>query len=153
MGLGKKHSIKSRVIAFMALVISLCYVLGPIPLKLGDVFHVISHELEAPKNILQHNFDVHNTPQEKDKEAIKYDKTIAHQHEILEILDTVFNGETSKDPVNKSNYLELKIDKHFFSARYTIPQKYSSRSPYIFTKKTLKVQRGYPDMPLKPPAT
>ncbi len=151
MRLDKKHSIKSTVTRNMAFVISLCYVLGPIQLKLGDFFHLISHELRAPKNILQHSFEAHPT-QESDEATAKYDETVVHRHEILEILAIVFNGEISKDPVNKSDQLKLKVDKHFCSVRYTIPQKFSSISPYIFSKKALKIQRGYPDIPLKPPA-
>jgi len=146
----KDQSSKYRIFKYMAVFISFCYVLSPLYHQFDTMLHNFAHNFGPPEYILQHNFEDIDFSEVIVSQNEKND--LNHRHGVLEILDIVFEGDNSKDPINKSNDLELKVDKHFCNARYSIPQKFSSKSPYIFTKNTLKVQRGYPDTPLKPPA-
>lgn len=121
--------LKTHIIKFTAIVISMIYLLMPIHKEVKITLHNISHFLEMPNVILSHN---HN---ENLNYKVKSSTITYHEHKILDLLDALTNTDTSTKDSNKPYETNNKIDKHFHSLKYTILNRVSTKSVVFYNYK------------------
>lgn len=106
-------NIKTHIIKFIAIVISITYLVMPIHKEVKSTLHSISHFLEIPKNILSHD--------KKDNLNYKTASTFTyHEHKILDILDSFSKANTSDSDSNQQRIVISKIDKHYYTPKYKV---------------------------------
>jgi len=88
----------------MVLIISVCYILGPIRQEISSVLHVVLHTIEMPDQVLSHNVSGESqeiTHSTHDHKALDED----HEHKTLSFIEEVINSMTD-DPFSSEVPLE-----------------------------------------------
>jgi len=114
-----QNSIKQFIIRAMALTITLCYIFGPLHVQVSNILHTISHNFNAPTYVLQHDADHNN-------EYIKHlnsgtaltNHQPTHQHQFLELLETIFNANGNNNNEGETTLNDFKIKKHIVLDTY-----------------------------------
>ena len=155
MQLTQKNSIKTNFYRLMAVIITLCYVLGPAQLPIKTILHTISHNLEIPSYVLQHN-NLDNSNYVKDLSLGEHKdvKQLNHKHQVIDLLDLVFNQETNKNKNQRGEptQLDTKIKKHITSKAYTLVFHNNQQIDQpIFWKIDVCPKIGYLDQLYRPP--
>ena len=107
---------KIHIVKFIAIVISIIYVLMPIHKELKSALHSISHFLQMPDHLISHNQN------ENLNYEVKVPTILYHEHKILNLLDAFTDANTSANESNKPNLVDSIIDKHFYSSKYSLPK-------------------------------
>lgn len=107
-----RHKIKLTLLKAMAVVITMCYVIEPVQDQLKYILHYISHNLEAPSYILQHDNNITN------KENYNFQSSITnHEHKILDFIDKLISSTKDKDKHQgqsvKEYFSSKKIIEHY----------------------------------------
>ena len=106
-----QKGLKPFVIKIAILVMSICYVFGPSHTEVNKLLHVITHQLEMPDNVISHStvsnldYEVHETHALNKSEEV-------HNHNLLQLLDSILKASGSEQNHDNSKILTLKIDKH-----------------------------------------
>lgn len=105
-----------------AVIITLCYILGPAQLPLRSILHIISHNLEVPSFVLQHNeVDNNNFVSQLNLGTNLTNHNLNHQHEVLDFLEVVFDGPPNdKNHNGEMTIVDFKINKHITSPKYDL---------------------------------
>ena len=102
------HKIKHTLLKVIAVLITLCYIMEPAQKELRYVFHFISHNLQAPSYVLQHDTSISYKDLAKSKNSLTN-----HEHEILDFIDKMVNSSSGnnkhKDTSNTNNFTIKKI--------------------------------------------
>lgn len=138
--------INRHIVKFLAVSISLIYVLMPLHNELKGMLHSVSHYLEMPNSVLSHNQD--------DNLNYKYKKTATsfHQHKIIDFLDLIDSSTTTENS-DVPNLVDNKIDKHFFSSTYRVLKQVLATSPPVLCDYTKKIKNGFHRKIIYPPET
>ncbi|CAM3347353.1 hypothetical protein [Zobellia roscoffensis] len=99
-----------ELIKFMALVIACCYVFNPLHQQISSIFHEVSHVLEMPNTVMEHapfsyEDDTHQSHNHRSTDS-------THEHKIIKILDTIFDGPDSNNSPEDTLLTDFKFDKH-----------------------------------------
>ncbi|WP_178989424.1 hypothetical protein [Winogradskyella schleiferi] len=151
----KKNSIKNVVFRALAVTITVCYILGPAQLPLRTMFHSVSHYLEAPNHIIEHNNDNHHGfEKQRIAKNSNGNSTFNHEHKVLDFLEVIFEKHSSEEQNHngESTSTDFKINKHITSNTYHIAiiDCYNfDRSQFLET--SLISIKGYLDQLYRPP--
>jgi len=151
----RRIEIQSFIMKSIVLVISMCYLLGPIREEISSILHLILHTIEMPDQVLTHDdFQI----EEKYREHTSYEhKPIqkTHNHKTLsfikELISTINDDSFSNDevPLEKLTHYKHINDEHigYDDVVYNlwIVNKTDYPSEYQKTKK------GYDLTPKEPP--
>ena len=89
----QRHNIEQQVLKVMAVFITMCYIMEPAHDELRHVFHFISHNLQAPSYVLQHDADLNYQDV-----VISQNSLTNHSHEILDFIDKIIDSSSEKNP-------------------------------------------------------
>lgn len=108
--------LKKHIIKFLAITMSVMYLLTPLKRELIAVLHSISHNLEKPTTVISHSHEF-NT-----EVYYKTTTTYSHEHRIIDFIDIILNVATgdSDTESNKSKTIDIEFDKHFCSSKYKL---------------------------------
>ncbi len=121
----ERHKVKHLVLKAMAVFITFCYIMEPAHDELRYVFHFISHNLQAPSYVLQHDTDVNYQDFAKPQNSLTN-----HNHEVLDFIDRIIDSSSEKDehqgqPSNEFSrtkkiivYYEYDLVENSFSSIY-----------------------------------
>ena len=108
----KRYKIKHTLLKAMAVLITLCYIVEPAQKELRYVFHFISHNLQAPSYVLQHETDINYKDLAKSQNSLT-----DHEHEILDFIDKILDSSSKNDDhqgtSNTENFTVKKIIVHY----------------------------------------
>lgn len=150
MQIGFLKGLKPKFIKQMALLMSICYVLNLLQFQISPALHSISHILEAPENMISHHSESSSEYEmhlHGDHNALQE----AHEHEIIDLLDSIL--ESSKDQNNSDETLlsELKFDKHIRIEIYQKKVVFETEKSQPFFQKPHKSKKGHFEILEKPP--
>lgn len=128
---------KRYIIKFVAVIISTIYVISPIHNEVKKVLHSISHSLEMFDITMSHHYKKH--------QAIRYKKATTsteHRHQIIDALDFLFGGNTTKKDSKEPYNLVDKLDKHISSSndiktKFNLSITQSANDNYLELKKEI----------------
>ncbi|WOD43238.1 hypothetical protein [Hwangdonia lutea] len=126
-------NVKSQIIKFTAIAISVLYIFTPLHKEVKYVLHSISHALEMPTNLIFHH---HN---ENLNYKNKSSTTRYHEHNILDLLDGLSEANNSTKNTNIPNIIDIKIDKHFYYSKFNIKKLIATKSPTVIDSYKEKV--------------
>lgn len=133
------------------MLISMCYILGPLHNEVGKILHTILHQIEIPENIISHSDDAF-THNEYSKDHILYYEN-EHNHTFLDFLNRVLKTSDNENNTDNSVIVNFKIDKHIRNK-----EKLENRIVFISTlrNKIFKfqnksIQKGFLYTILQPP--
>lgn len=116
--------LKGHIIKFVAIAISVIYMLMPIHKEVKSALHDVLHYLEMPDFVLSHNQDK-NLNYKFQASTISY-----REHKLINLLDAFIGKKNNNEDSNKTHVVNVKIDKHFHDHKYKyqelIPTKTSS---------------------------
>lgn len=139
---------KPQITKPLAMLMAICYLLHPLHQQVKTVFHEITHALEAPANILKHSVDDKRNSMHvpHDHELVQKD----HQHQLLEIWDTLFEKSSSKTP--SETYVDkFRIDKHLTNDSYELGTLVGATVKHKFWTDHEKLRNGYSKKQPDPP--
>ncbi len=121
---GLTNGLKPKIIKYVAILISMCYVLSPIQKQVSTLMHFVSHQLEMPHYVLNHE-------NESEKKNHKHKINIVeHEHSFIDIVTTFLKHSCDGDSDN-SNLNKGEWDKHFNETNF-----YLSINTVLVSKKT-----------------
>jgi hypothetical protein len=151
----KQNSVKHNFFRAIAVMITLCYILGPAQLPLRSILHTISHNLEIPSYVLQHNEEANNDYVNQLNSGINSSmENLEHQHEVLDILEVIFNKKSNdnKNHNGETTTVDFKINKHITSNKYNfVFQKSHSTDKPEFWITHRFYKKGYLEQLYRPP--
>ena len=93
---GLSKGLKPKIIKHLALLMSCCYLLGPVQHHVTTILHEIAHGLEMPSSVLSHNSAGYD---EEVHQAHKHEiVTVDHDHELIDLVDTIFEASNERGP-------------------------------------------------------
>ena len=125
---------KIHIVKFIAIVISIIYMLIPIQKELKSALHGISHFLQMPDHLISHNQN------ENLNYEVKVLTILYHEHKILDLLDAFTDKNNSANDSNKPNLVDSKIDKHFHSSKYKVIKLVTTKSSSVLDNYHEKVK-------------
>ncbi|WP_299119055.1 hypothetical protein [uncultured Winogradskyella sp.] len=117
----RQNSIKHNLFRVIAGTITLCYILGLAQLPLRSILHTISHNLEIPSYILQHDEVDNNDYVNQLKSGTNVgNHDLNHQHKVLDFLDEIFDEQSNdnKNHNGETTTVDFKLNKHITSSKY-----------------------------------
>ncbi len=117
---GFTKGLKPKLIKHMALLVSICYLVNPLQQQISMVLHEISHDLEFPHYVMSHETNL-NTNSEIHLKHSHHVVTSDHEHNLIDFIDTLFQGLDESNPSNDSLFTEIKWDKHISSYGLKLP--------------------------------
>ncbi len=108
---GRKN-IRSLFLRRIAVLISICYLLGPLHQPMNTFLHFVSHQLEAPAHILSHENDLANHGVNDDEAHGMLVNQETHDHQIIDLLESFLKTSNSEQPIEDSFISKVQIDKH-----------------------------------------
>ncbi|MEW4924165.1 hypothetical protein [Algibacter sp. 2305UL17-15] len=130
--------LKIHIIKFVAITMSIAYLIAPLHNEINSVLHFISHNLEKPSVLISHNFDI-NSEVKLMPSAIS-----SHEHRIIDFIDTIFGEDDAEQKDSKQpNPKESKIDKHLSSFNYGLEKLFSTKRVSTTCCYTDKIQSGF----------
>ncbi|WP_299102888.1 hypothetical protein [uncultured Winogradskyella sp.] len=148
------NSIKNNLFRVTAVVITLCYILGPAELPISKILHNLSHHLQAPSYVLQHDFEGNHIAVNK-LHIVENKNSFSsnHQHNVIDFIDEVLNNSSNEDKNHQGeSILDLKINKHITSNKYILVfQNNNEKEPSIYQNKSMIFKSRYLDQLYKPP--
>ena len=137
-----RKEIRLQLVQCWAVLMAVCYVLSPLHNQVGDLMHMISHELESPEYVIahadqgEHNFEVHLEH--------KVQTASQHEHAVISFVKSFLESSGSTDPFHTDQkQLKLDIDKHLneYSSSMRLILMDKKKEP-IYTK-VLELHKGY----------
>lgn len=117
-----KKSLEAFMIKVVATTVCLCYVFSPMDKEVCAFLHEISHQLEVPEQLLSHTNAIEAGDLHKYSEHILVASEHIHNHNLLDILETIIGASHKKNKSKDSKHLIKKIDKHTrYQEKYKIP--------------------------------
>jgi len=150
-----KKGLKPFVLKYMALFMGICYLANPLHQQIGSVFHEISHVLESPEAIAahanggHHDYEVHGHDNHKATEHGM--ASTDHQHDLLDLIDAIFDASDEQNPEDQTALILIKCDKHISSQHYILQDILplsTSHNPFLVEQ---KVKKGFLNLPKEPP--
>ncbi|GAA4882256.1 hypothetical protein GCM10023311_00410 [Flaviramulus aquimarinus] len=126
--------IKIHIVKFVAIVISVIYMLMPIHKEVKSVLHSMSHYLQMPDMVLSHNQD-QNLNYKTQTSNITF-----HQHKLIDLLDAFIGNKTNNEDSNKAHIFNIKIDKHFYDHKYKYQELISTKTSSIIDNYKEKIK-------------
>ena len=113
-----QHGYKPQIIKYMAMFMGICYLMNPMQHQINTVMHSIVHKLTPPASILSHHsahgqFEEHQSPDH-------YAPNLDHDHQIIDLVNTIFEASNEEENSNDPNYIDTKWDKHISSTRFVV---------------------------------
>jgi len=151
----KPTSVKHNMFRATAVIIMLCYILGPAHQQLRTILHTISHNFNAPSYVLQHD-EVANAEfkNQVNLETELNSYSLNHGHGFLDFLDTIFKKQSNEDKSQRgeTTKLDFKINKHITSKKYNLVfQNTYLVDTHNFWFKKVDPKKGYLDHLYRPP--
>ena len=144
------NSIKDNFFRVTAVIITLCYVLGPAQLQVKSILHTISHNLVPPSYVLQHN-EVDNKNYKNELSSVS-SSSLNHSHEVIDFIDMIFDGQSDKNHRGESTTIDIKINKHITSNKYAFEFRNTTKmSAPNFGVTNVFYKKAYLDQLFKPP--
>ncbi|MGI9553220.1 MAG: hypothetical protein ACR2MT_18580 [Aurantibacter sp.] len=134
----------------MALIMSICYVMNLLQYQVLPVLHSISHVLEAPTDLIAHNslsaieHEIHEKRDHGTWQTI-------HQHEIIDLIDSIFEASTEKNSSDETLLTELKFHKYIDIRRYQKKKVFKAEKTSLFWARSQKLSRGHFQILQEPP--
>ena len=97
----------------------------PLHKEVKYVLHSISHTLEMPTNLISHNQN------ENLNYKFKTSTTRYHEHNILDLFDSLSEASNNTKNPNLPNMVDIKIDKHFHSSKYRVQKSVAKKSSTV----------------------
>ncbi len=88
----QRHRMKHFLLKAMAVLITFCYIMEPAHNELRSVFHFISHNLQAPSFVLQHDTDINYQDITKSQKSLTN-----HNHQVIDFIDRIIDSSSEKD--------------------------------------------------------
>ncbi|WP_400077202.1 hypothetical protein [Winogradskyella sp. R77965] len=119
----KQNSIKHNFFRAIAVMITLCYILGLAQLPIKSVLHTISHNFEIPSYVLQHD-EADNSDYAKQLSlgTNAGNHNLNHQHKVLDFLEVIFDEQSNgnENHSGETTIVDLKINKHITNKKYKL---------------------------------
>lgn len=148
-----KKGLEPLVIKVIATVICAFYILSPLHKEIGVFLHEITHQFDMPENILSHSNTIDVMNGETHFEHTLIASVDVHNHNMLDLLDNIFEAADTEKKSEDSNILLIKIDKHTrYQLKYIKPWcfvSYQKNKITLFV--TEQTRLGYLKTPFLPP--
>ncbi len=147
---GFLKGLKPLLIKRLAMLIGICYLLNPLHDQLNDVLHAISHGIEMPNNIIEHNSAVLSNDHHHDQhlhEALSEN----HEHVVLTTIDLFFGTSDDHEGSNENIPVQLKIDKHITSSTYQRLPYFFLQVEHVFLNPFKRIKEGHKRKKENPP--
>lgn len=145
--------LKPFVFHLIIVAMSVLYVFGPVHVEVNKLLHSISHGLEMPDYILDHQ-NTSGSHTNIHKSETHENIAVYHDHKVITLLDKILEGADQNSDDSDIQTIIFKIDKHI--THYTgNPEEASNilalevTQPFLEQKK--KVCKGYLQGFRKPP--
>lgn len=141
---------KQRFIKHLSMLLLVFYVLNLLQFQISPVLHSISHILEAPKNMMSHHsiaaskYEIHN-------HGDHYAMQNTHEHEIIDLLDSILEPSKGDNNTDETILLELKFDKHLNVEKYQKKVALETKKSKPFLEGPQKSKRGHFEILQEPP--
>ncbi|HEA22786.1 MAG TPA: hypothetical protein ENH87_17975 [Pricia antarctica] len=147
---GILKGLKPFIIKYMALLMGICYLANPMHEQISSVFHEISHIFQYPENVIAHE-EQNYVDHPKHQNGHHHLATSNHQHILIDLIDSVFNGSDEQNSDEETTPVLVKYDKHI-SSQYTIlPKKFPQIISYNVFWIAQKSKKGFSNLPKEPP--
>lgn len=145
-------SIKLYAINIAVIVMSICYVFGPSHNEINKFFHLLTHQLEMPDNLIKHSTTLHSN--HKEHVTHQVNKSIeVHNHKLLQFFNNIFKASNTDNDSDNSEIVHKKIDKHLSNKQYFKTRvehsNFKFQENFAFIKQ--KVQKGFNQRIIEPP--
>ncbi|MFK8059441.1 MAG: hypothetical protein AB8B78_05045 [Polaribacter sp.] len=133
---------KPQTIKAIVITMSLFYLLSPIYLEVKMVLHTIVHAIEIPDNVLSHKKESNTQEIHQSKEhKTKIEK---HNHNIIDLVGTILQGNKQENESPDALLNLLKIHKHIKVHHIIIEEKILiSEKETTFLERKNKLSKGY----------
>ena len=142
--------LKPLLVKRVAMLIGICYLLNPLHNQLNDVLHVISHGIEMPDNIIEHDSPVlsdhHLHDQREHVSSIEN-----HEHPLMKTVDLIFGTSSDHDGSKENIPGQVKIDKHLTCSSYPRISFFFRQVEHVFLNPFKKIKEGHLKIKENPP--
>lgn len=144
------NGLKPKLVKQMAMLLSMCYLLGPLQPQLTLLLHELSHGLEMPAYVLSHEtttydyIEVHEEHQHDNRKA-------DHDHELIDLVNTIFEASNDRDEPDKVPTTETKVKKHTPSKVLVVFSNFLEKTPEAFFSFKTTLNLGHLKKPDVPP--
>jgi len=142
---------KPIVLKIAIVAMSLCYVFGPLHQELNSFLHAVTHQLEMPQDILQHD-----NSRSSDFQKQAYTTHISdsgHDHKFLQLLDSLLKASDSEKNQEDSIRASVKtlkyIKPNIFKNHKTTILPFLAKHIFLFKKQ--KIKKGFQTGIIEPP--
>ncbi len=136
------QGLKPKLIKQIAMLMSICYLLGPLQPQLTLLLHEISHGLEMPNSVLSHDIQVFDYKEVHDSH--KHDNTkVDHDHKLIDIVDSIFEASNENHDSEKAPKTKVELKKHTTSEVLAILPKFLEKVPKEFREFNMPLNLGH----------
>ncbi len=143
---------RQLLIKWVAVLMSLCYVLSPLNDQIGNIMHSLSHELQAPNFLISHA-----SPHNDHSLKVHQDHTNAtnetdHEHALIEFVQNLLESTNQHEQFPEERGLSVtKIDKHLNNTSYFLISFTKNDLEYNTHYRNKKLLKGHPRILYSPP--
>ncbi|WP_209399743.1 hypothetical protein [Pseudozobellia sp. WGM2] len=139
---------KSLLIKYSALFISICYLAAPLHNEIGNLFHDVSHFFEAPITVLNHKgYSSHSHVVHSHHEHTH--ASTEHKHSIIDFVNSLFDADSTNEEAPISKF--VKLDKHLTFDEIVFHNSFIPAPVICFAIVEEKIKKGYFIILLEPP--
>ncbi len=147
---GTSQGLKPKLFKQIALLMSICYLLGPLQPLLTALLHELSHGLEMPTSVLSHETTASDYMEVHD--AHTHDNPKAdHDHKLIALVDSIFEASNENHESDKNPTLETKLKKHITSDVMVVLIQFLEKDPKEFGTLKVPLHLGHSKVPDVPP--
>lgn len=146
---GFKKGLKPYIIKYLAILMGIFYLLNPLHQQINTVFHKISHGLDMPNFVVQHQTASANHQMHVNHQHIT-EKSL-HEHVFLDFMNSFFYTSNEENRSRDLFLPTIKVDKHL-APNWNIKSKIvviQIGNNYNMTRKN--TLDGYSKKSVKPP--
>lgn len=147
MNTNQQQGFKPLIIKYIAVIVSVLYVLSPLNKELSGVMYQLVHIFEAPQIIIFHHKELNNK-NGVDLSNVEFDDI--HSHQLVDFVSSLFENsdESDKSPIVKT----LKIDKHLTYVSYELINfNFKETKKNVFFFKGSRLLKGFQKKIKAPP--
>lgn len=147
---GFSQGLKPKLFKQIALLMSICYLLGPLKPLLTPLLHELSHGLEMPTSVISHETTAYNYMEVHDSHAHDNPKT-DHDHKLIDLVDSIFEASNENHESDKNPTLETKLKKHITSEVMVVLIQFLEKDPKEYETFKVPLNLGHSKVPYVPP--
>ena len=147
---GCSQGLKPKLFKQIALLMSICYLLGPLQTLLTELLHELSHGLEMPTSVLSHETTAYDYMEVHHSHAHDNPKA-DHDHKFIDLVVSIFEASNKNHESDKNSTIETKLKKHITAEVMVVLIQFLEKAPKKFGTFKVPLHLGHSKVPDIPP--